>query len=318
MFMKTAPLLSPHQHTLAKPTGWVSGTTLRNLPARVRFLPALSNSGRSIRILEKGILQHEFNVTLAGSQLGHTWTDAIDPATGQGVGVIEHPAAAVVLAGLDNVIMEVDYPKRRATTPFYAKGKCSSVALMNGTATPYLEAINKAGVISQNTPRSWHTFKTPLNLTFNNSTYTFHPRPLAGWSVTLTIPAYNVWWRKNEVLETRYDLTSSSAAHTLSTIANARPANYTFADYLMFKALTLGTARKADFAVMHAPWGNAPLDNQSPYSPDESVHHNHLDFLGDLFFFTGYLQADITVYNPHHPENHQLRQWLLQNPASLV
>jgi UDP-3-O-acyl-N-acetylglucosamine deacetylase len=304
------PLLSKTQFTLAKPTDWLHGYTLRTYPASIRLVPAEENAGRSFRVFHQGKFLYNVPVGLNTGRVGLTWTDTVDPATGYSVAVVEHPGGAIVLAGLDNVIIEVNYPGAMPYTCFYGQNKCTSVPLLNGTAQPYLDAIAKAGLKPQKAPRKWFTVAEAFNFPVGESTFRFEPRTEPGWSVKLTMDMNNSWWRVPQEKQSNYDLALSGATEALAEIASARASNYTYIDWLKFRAVTIGRNRKADFVAFHSPLSSftrKPMSGQPVYGNRETIDHRNFDLLGDTMFFAGYIQANITVHGGVHEDTGPLR-----------
>lgn len=308
-------LLSSQQHTLAGPTEWLEGTTLRNIPARISLLPSKPDTGRSVYVSVKNKPLFSFRVTPQGSQLGRIWTDTRDPVTGHGIGVSEHPAAAVALAGLDNVILHVDYPTRRAASLWYDGARTSSVPLLTGTAEPYIRAIAKAGLAPQVARRQWLTVKETVTVIFDDATYTLAPRHTPGWSLETRLVPEAGAWLKNQRREKTIDLNTADALTQLEAIINARPTNDSWVSWLVFRTLTFGTGKRADFAVIHSPFTGEPIHGQPAYGWEEAIDHKRLDFCGDFHWFFGNLQLDITAINPSHATNNKLRHWLVKNPV---
>jgi|GEM_PF-5533333 len=313
-FIFTA-VTSRQQVSLAQTTEWVQGTTLRNIPAWVRFRPAPTNTGRVIQVTRHEKLLYQIRVSLVSGQYGRSWTDAVND-DGLGVGVIEHPGAAVVLAGLDNVIMQVEYPKRRPATVFYKGGGCSSVPLLTGTAQPYLAAIAHAGLLRQAAPRQWLTVEEKVEFSVQGNTFILKPRNQPGWSLGVGIkPSPAPWWQ-GQAKYMEYDTADADLGVTLQSIATARPTNGNWKNWALFKALTLGTGRKMDFSAVYSPFNPyTPCDGQAPYQPNEAVRHRHLDLLGDLFFFGGWWNVDMQVLQGRHFATDLFRQWLMENWA---
>lgn len=321
MLVNAAHLLSPQQRTLARPTQWVEGTTLRGHPARLRFLPAAAYEGRSLLVTHReNEVFHLRSITLSHGAFGKSWTDLLDRSSGRGVGVIEHPAAAVVLAGLDNVIIHVDYPDKFPVVPFYKKGhgKVTSVPLLDGTARHYLEAIDQAGTVQVGAKRAWYTVASTLSFTVDGNRFVLRPRTRPGWSMSVSIQPSTAKWWAGQHTQLAYDTDDLDASHTLARIATARPMNSNGMGWLMFRLLTLGTGRKANFAALHNPWGKLVDTRQPPYKSDEAVNHRHLDLLGDLPFFGGWWQVDMEVYQGRHAATAKFRRFLLHNDHRFI
>jgi len=104
-------------------------------PCRLVMHPAGAGEGVVFRRVDRGdalipailenVVAAEYGVTVAN-------------ADGVSVATVEHLLAALALAGVDNVLIEVDGPE----TP-----------IMDGSAAAFVRAIADAGVVEQNAPR---------------------------------------------------------------------------------------------------------------------------------------------------------------------
>jgi UDP-3-O-acyl-N-acetylglucosamine deacetylase len=310
-----APLLSGRQHTVARPTTWVEGFTLRNHPARVRFLPAPADHGREFIVYAHGRKSFRFKLGLGSGDYGGAGTNAIDPVTGNGLAIVEHLGAAIVLAGLDNVIIEVEYPDARPTNQLYRGGKVSSMPLLDGTPLHYLKAIQAAGVVQQQESRRWLQLAYPCRFTVGHNSFELRPRSLAGWSLDVTITPSAAHWWQGQRRHVHWDPLAETTSASASRISDARPTNGSWQKWLLYRAMALGSGRKLDFMAVYTPWSRSPLDGQPPYRPDEAVFHRCVDLLGDLLFFGGWWQADMTVVWGRHHATNAFRQYLVkENP----
>jgi UDP-3-O-[3-hydroxymyristoyl] N-acetylglucosamine deacetylase / 3-hydroxyacyl-[acyl-carrier-protein] dehydratase len=64
------------------------------------------------------------------------------------VSTIEHVLSALVGVGLDNVLMEIDGPE---------------IPIMDGTSLPFVEALQKAGIVDQEADREYYTITEPIS-----------------------------------------------------------------------------------------------------------------------------------------------------------
>jgi len=323
-------LNSPHQRTLANPTEKIHGQTLRGHPVTITIAPAEPDTGFRFVIFGKNEdLLGTISVAPAHSRAGLAWTELFDPPTGLALGVTEHLGAALVLAGLDNAVIDVHYPGGQPRMPPWRQTPGSSLPLMDGTATPYLQAVLTAGVVGQNTPRRWLKPRRGIIYTHPESTpenrmqIKILPRSRPGFSFRV------LWKSKDEGLTIfRWDSLTENSSRIAQAVARARPGttgrltswtlwHLLLADVNLRHRLRGQRPRKLDFAVVPSPFTGKPLGNQPPLEKDESLHHRLLDLLGDLFFVIGWLNADIEVVNGRHKVTAGLREMLTKNPHLL-
>jgi UDP-3-O-[3-hydroxymyristoyl] N-acetylglucosamine deacetylase len=137
------------QTTLRKPTA-ISGIGIHSgLPATLTLLPAAANTGivfvrcgrdgqpdREIRADVRAVTATEF-ATVLGDANGPLCSTA------------EHVLAALSGLGIDNAIVEIDGPE---------------VPIMDGSAAPFVEAIDQAGIVALAAPRRYIKVLKPVRV----------------------------------------------------------------------------------------------------------------------------------------------------------
>jgi UDP-3-O-[3-hydroxymyristoyl] N-acetylglucosamine deacetylase len=137
------------QTTLRKPTA-ISGIGIHSgLPATLTLLPAAANTGivfvrcgrdgqpdREIRADVRAVTATEF-ATVLGDANGPLCSTA------------EHVLAALSGLGIDNAIVEIDGPE---------------VPIMDGSAAPFVEAIDQAGIVALAAPRRYIKVLKPVRI----------------------------------------------------------------------------------------------------------------------------------------------------------
>jgi UDP-3-O-[3-hydroxymyristoyl] N-acetylglucosamine deacetylase len=137
------------QTTLRKPTA-ISGIGIHSgLPATLTLLPSAANTGivfvrcgrdgqpdREIRADVRAVTATEF-ATVLGDANGPLCSTA------------EHVLAALSGLGIDNAIVEIDGPE---------------VPIMDGSAAPFVEAIDQAGIVALAAPRRYIKVLKPVRI----------------------------------------------------------------------------------------------------------------------------------------------------------
>jgi UDP-3-O-[3-hydroxymyristoyl] N-acetylglucosamine deacetylase len=142
------------QTTLRKPTA-ISGIGIHSgLPATLTLLPAAANTGivfvrcgrdgqpdREIRADVRAVTATEF-ATVLGDANGPLCSTA------------EHVLAALSGLGIDNAIVEIDGPE---------------VPIMDGSAAPFVEAIDQAGIVALAAPRRYIKVLKPVRIAIGDA-----------------------------------------------------------------------------------------------------------------------------------------------------
>src|SRR5256885_3344583 len=159
------------QTTLRQPTA-VSGIGVHSgLPATLTILPAEADTGivfvrcgvggqqdREVRANFRAVTATEFQTVLGD-------------ATGPLCSTAEHVLAALAGLGIDNAIIEIDGPE---------------VPIMDGSAAPFVEAIDRAGLIKLGVPRRYIRILKPVRVASGDSYGELRPHP-TGFRVELEI-----------------------------------------------------------------------------------------------------------------------------------
>ncbi len=317
--------------TLAQPTGWVKGFTLRRIPAWVRFLPANPSTGLRVQLLDGSlqpygrIIPVSLKTVRAGrydSMLGTLpmgWSEVADAHFG--VGVCEHILGACVIAGLTDTLIQVHYPERVeppfVPVPLRRGPRVASMPLFEGNAMPYLSAIGHVGGVichgrtdALTAPKVWFA-TTP----FGPSSMRVMPRHKPGWKLVLTQdnpPEHVAPWWKGQATKLELESTSYGVTDQLQAIAHARPTNSSMGKFWLYRLLSAGTDQDGGFAVVQTT--NGPrLKGQRAYALDEAINHRALDVCGDLIAPLGAFQADIHIHYASHAAMGYFRQRLLED-----
>src|SRR5215211_7102135 len=106
---------------------------------------------REVSATSESVISTEFATVLGDSE-------------GPLVSTAEHVLAALRGMGIDNATIEIDGPE---------------VPVMDGSAAPFVEAIDRAGIREQNVPRRWLRIERPMRVELGSAFAEFlpHPRP---------------------------------------------------------------------------------------------------------------------------------------------
>ena len=237
---------------------------------RLTFRPAKSGSGIVFRradlpnsplipaLAERAVL------TERRTQLGE------DPVS---VHTCEHVLAAVAGVGIDDLEIELD-----AAEP----------PIMDGSAAPFVEALDRAGVAEQGEPARYLRLSRPVKIVDGDSVYTASPSASLNIDVAIDFPHPTIGVQRCE-----YHVTAETFRAEL---AAARTFGFVHeVEALRSKGLIQGAS--LDNAVVLDENG---VINEPVRWPDEFVRHKALDCVGDLALAGARVRANITAVKPSH------------------
>jgi len=226
-------------------------------PVALTLRPALPGSGIVFRRLD------------AGAEIRAVWTNTIESSlstvlsNGEGIqiGTVEHLMAALAGSGIDNAIVEIDGPE---------------VPIMDGSAAPFMQLIERAGVVVQDAVR--RAFKVLKPVRVGDDSVSAELLPDHGFAMSFEIDFDNPLIR-------RQDIALNFEPGTFK--AELAPAR-TFGlldDLPRLKAAGLARGGSLDNAVVVS--GDRVLNDGGLRFADEFVRHKLIDALGDLYLAGG-------------------------------
>ncbi|XFA73485.1 UDP-3-O-acyl-N-acetylglucosamine deacetylase [Thermosynechococcaceae cyanobacterium Okahandja] len=278
----TAPRPAPSavssawQHTLAAPQHW-SGVGLHSgATVQVTLRPAPVNTGRYFVRVD---LPHQPHIP---AQIGHVQSTQLATelvTNGVGVRTVEHLLAALAIAGVDNVAIEVSG---------------AEVPVLDGSAQPWLEGIFAIGMVEQEAPRSSAVLADPITIYEGDAFVSAVPAPQTrlSYGIDFAYAAIGRQW------------CSFTVAELATEIAAAR--TFGFAEqveYLRSQGLIQGGSLENALVCSATGWLNPPLR-----FADEPVRHKLLDFWGDLALLGAPPTAHYIAYKASHHLHTQLAQ----------
>lgn len=269
------------QHTLAKAAS-VSGISLHTgAKVSLKIQPAPVDSG--IKFKRKD-LQDEPTID---ATINNVKTVERATTIGEGsmrVHTVEHVLSALSALGVDNAMVEMD-----ANEP----------PIGDGSALAYVEAIKKAGVLPQETPRRLFHVREPISIeTKSGSILVLLPDDEFRISCTQAGPAGRF---------TQFLSTTITPAIYEREIAPARTfVYYEDVQALMEKNLIKGGSLENAIVVR----GDSVLSKEPLRFPDEFVRHKILDIIGDLALVGRAIRGHVIAIKPGHGANTELARAL--------
>jgi UDP-3-O-[3-hydroxymyristoyl] N-acetylglucosamine deacetylase/3-hydroxyacyl-[acyl-carrier-protein] dehydratase len=196
---------------------------------------------------------------------------------GEGPGAlhtVEHVLAAIVGAGVDDVIVEMD----AAEPPIF-----------DGSARRFLEAIQGAGVVEHGGTADELRLAECVRVVDGESVYVAHPSAFLDLDVSITfahplVGTQSGRWRINEAVFA----SELAGARTFGLVSDFTA--------LQSKGLIKGVSTENTLAL-----GDGGLmDGQALHWPDEFVRHKALDLVGDLALTGRRVKARISAVKPSH------------------
>lgn len=207
------------------------------------------------------------------------------------IGTVEHLMAALVAAGVDNVIVELDGPE---------------VPILDGSAAPFLFLIGCAGTVEQAAPRRAIRILEPLGVIDGEASVELHPADVSALEVEMTIrfaaPA----------IGTQY-AAASLATDGFRRIAQAR----TFGMAAEIERLrAAGLARGGSLANAVVVDGARILNPGGLRMKNEFAAHKLLDVVGDLALAGAPILGRVAGYRSGHALNNRLLRALFAAPSA--
>jgi UDP-3-O-[3-hydroxymyristoyl] N-acetylglucosamine deacetylase len=213
--------------------------------------PAPANSGIRFRRTDLGNLEIQATVAnLAGMHY------ATGLAQNEGsVETVEHLLAALVSLGIDNVLVELNYPE---------------VPIMDGSASPFVYLIQEAGIKPLGVPKRAIRIRQPIELSRGDKRIALYP--CDHFKVTYSISF------DHPMLRHQARTVSLSEEAFVEQIAPARTFGF-LKEVELLRQHGLALGGSLDNAIVIGETG--VLNNQLRFD-DEFVRHKILDAIGDL------------------------------------
>jgi UDP-3-O-[3-hydroxymyristoyl] N-acetylglucosamine deacetylase / 3-hydroxyacyl-[acyl-carrier-protein] dehydratase len=266
-----------------------SGTGLHTgSRSTMTFKPAEPNSG--VRFLRSDLNpQVEIKVDVE---------HVVDTVRGTTLGIgevrvhtVEHVLAALAGLGIDNLIIELD-----ANEP----------PVGDGSAVPFVEILNRAGIVEQDTPRRFFSVQEPVWLTLDNGTQLMI-LPDKDFRITYTVD-YN-----HPILKSQYGTFTIFDGVFEREIAPAR--TFCFdneVDMLKEQGLIRGGSKENAIVI----GSKGILNDDSLRFENEFVRHKILDLIGDLYLLGQPIKGHLVAVKSGHTSNVALVKKLREYAAN--
>jgi UDP-3-O-[3-hydroxymyristoyl] N-acetylglucosamine deacetylase len=243
--------------------------------------PAPANSGIRFRRTDLGNLEIQATVAnLAGMHY------ATGLAHNEGsVETVEHLLAALVSLGIDNVVVELNYPE---------------VPIMDGSAAPFVYLIQEAGIKPLGVPKRLLRVRQPIELTRGDKRIAIYPSD--HFKITYSISF------DHPMLRHQARTVSLSEDSFIEEIAPARTFGF-LKEVELLRQHGLALGGSLENAIVIGETG--VLNNQLRFE-DEFVRHKILDAVGDLALVGYPVVGHLVVHRGGHALHAAFAAKLLQ------
>lgn len=209
---------------------------------------------------------------------------------GVSVGTVEHLLASLRGCGIDNAVVEVDGPE---------------IPILDGSAEPFVNMIERAGVVRQRSPRWAMVVREPVEVQDQDRFVRIEPWPYLRISAEIDFPRTAIGNQRYTVdlIEPVFKR-EIAAARTFGLAGDL--------DRLNAGQLALGGSCRN--AVLVDDEG--VVNEEGLRYADEFVRHKVLDIIGDLTLAGVPVIGHVRAYKPGHSLNHALLRKLIAQSTS--
>ena len=233
-------------------TACFSGIGLHSgVPVAMRILPAPAGTGICFRRTDL----ESFNIEAVGRNVARVSYATSLMKKGVLISTTEHLLSAFIGAGIDNAIIELDNLE---------------LPILDGSALPFLEAIQRIGLRRLRRPRTYWKVKNAVEVRESDKFIGVYPADHYSVAYTINFPHPLIGMQSFEV-----DLVGNNYMHQ---IAPARTFGFVH-DEQMLRNMGLIRGASAENAIILS---DDKVQNGPLRFKDEFVRHKILDLIGDL------------------------------------
>lgn len=281
------PLHSPFQHTIAKSVA-ISGIGLHS-GEKVKMVIRPSDEGTGIVFRRRDMAAHKAEIKAHYSNIFDTTLGtSIRNSYGASVATIEHLMAALWGCGVDNAVIEIDGPE---------------VPIMDGSSKPFVEWIERAGLVAQEAPRRKLRILSPVMFSENGNVLRFEPAK--GFQLSVDIEFESAAIAHQHCTLDFNRLTFKDAISEARTFGMA-------SDLPKMRALGLAKGGSLENAILVD--GDKVVNEEGLRFDDEFVRHKALDCVGDLYLAGYRIEGRIIAMRPGHAVNAKALKALFDSP----
>lgn len=212
---------------------------------------------------------------------------------GERIGTVEHLMSAIASLGIDNLEIRVSAPE---------------IPIMDGSATPFLNALQTIGISEQNAPKKFIQVLKSIKVTHEDKIALLEPNSESkqGFEINFQIEFDHPAFVDNNA-NVNVDFSGQNFAEL---IAPARTFGFT-KDFEYLKRNNLGLGGSMENAIVVDD--TKILNPEGLRFPDEFVRHKILDAVGDLYLAGHQLLGKLTAFKSGHALNNALLKELFSH-----
>jgi len=280
------------RRTLKGPAAVAGAGLFTGRPASIQILPAAPGSGISLRRADlAGSASFPATVgSLAAQPAGMPARNTILGPAGGTVMTVEHLISALAALGVTDAIIEVSGPE---------------IPIADGSAEPFVRAINSAGVVDHGGPVAPLRVTEPVIVEAGAGRITARPRSEPGCSYTYELD----YGPGAPIPPQTATITIGVPAAANEYATRVAPARTFCLQAEAEQMRAMGLFKNLSPKDMLVIGSDGPIDNAYRLS-DEPARHKLLDLIGDLALAGRPLQLDIVASRAGHALNHALARAL--------
>ncbi len=202
--------------------------------------------------------------------------------------------AALAGMGIDNLYIDVD---------------ASEMPIMDGSAKPFVDLIQTAGIRELDAPKKILRIKSRIDVMDGDKSASLAPSSDVDFKCTMTIDFDHPVIR-NTSQKISLHLTEAAFVEQIS---KARTFGF-LAEYENFRKNNLAKGASLENTVVVGD--DRVMNEEGLRYPDEFVKHKLLDAIGDLYLLGHPIHGAFTAHKSGHKLNHQLREALIATPKA--
>jgi UDP-3-O-[3-hydroxymyristoyl] N-acetylglucosamine deacetylase len=278
-----------HQHTLATPAIFAGVGLHSGQHVRACIRPALAGSG--VTFVRTDIEDGDNRVPARAEAVVQTRLGTvIGNAAGVTVSTVEHLMAALAALGVDNATIELDGPE---------------VPIMDGSAEPFVELLDRAGLRRQEAPRRYIEILQTVEVVDRDKRAALSPADQFEM-------AFEVAFESGAIGRQRVDVVLDESSFRTE-FADCRTFGFA-GDVDALRAAGLARGGSLDNVVVIE--GDEIVNPEGLRRSDEMVRHKALDALGDLYLLGAPVIGRFEGHYAGHAINNALVRALLKRPES--
>jgi len=247
--------------------------------------PAVVNTGIVFRRVD---LEQPVEIKADPLNVGDTQLSTSLQRDGVKVSTVEHLLSALAGLGIDNAYIDLSAPE---------------VPIMDGSAGPFVFLIQSAGIVEQDSPKTFIRIKRPIVVEEGDKWARFDP--FNGFKVAFTIQFDHPLFQ-GSCQEAEIDFSTTSFVKEVS---RARTFGF-MSDIEKLRERNLALGGSLDNAIVVDDY--RVLNEDGLRYRDEFVKHKILDAIGDLYLLGHSLIGAFSGYKSGHELNNRLLRSLLE------